>query len=138
MRLVRSFTAAIVLFFSMASIAFADPLVVNIDQNARLTLPSPARDVMVGNPNIADVAVIDGRNILILGRAYGTTSLMVTNAAGRVILNTQIVVAANDRGRVSLYRGPQVQTYACSQRCETAPVIGAAPAANNAAPGATP
>jgi Flp pilus assembly secretin CpaC len=137
MRLARSLITAIVLFFSMTSIAFADPLVVNIDQNARLTLPSAARDVMVGNPGIADVAVIDGRNILILGRAYGTTSLMVTNAAGRVILNTQIVVAANDRGRVSVYRGPQVQTYACASRCETAPLIGAAPMASSA-PAAAP
>jgi Flp pilus assembly secretin CpaC len=93
---------------------------VHIDQNARVTLPGTARDVMVGNPNIADVAILDAHNILVLGKAFGTTSLMVTDIRGRVILNTQVVVAAQDNGRVSLYRGPQVQTFACAQRCEQA------------------
>ena len=64
-------------------------------------------------------------NLLIQGKAFGTTSLMVTDARGRLILNTQIVVSANDQGRVSLYRGAAVQTYACAQRCEPAQAGGA-------------
>ena len=133
MRSHLTFAAAFAAFLAMASSALALPLVVHIDQNARVTLPGAARDVMIGNPSIADVAILDGHNILVLGKSYGTTSLMVTDAGGRVILNTQVVVSAQDEGRVSLYRGGAVQTFACAQRCEQA-----GPAGASGASGASP
>ncbi len=129
MRLIVSTIAAIAAFFTLASAALADPLAVQIDQSTRITLPSTARDVIVGNPSIADVSVLDARNILVLGRSYGITSLMVTDQRGRTILNTQVVVSANDVGRVSLFRGPEMQTYACAPRCERTAAPGAAGAA---------
>jgi Flp pilus assembly secretin CpaC len=127
--------AAIAASLALASAAIAQPaLVVHLDQNARVSLPGAARDVMIGNPAIADVAVLDGRNLLIQGKSFGATSLMVTDARGRIILNTQIIVAASDQGRVSLYRGAAVQTFACAQRCEPAAAGGSA--APTAAPAA--
>jgi Flp pilus assembly secretin CpaC len=138
MRSHLTFAAALAAFLALASSALALPLVVHIDQNARVTLPGTARDVMIGNPSIADVAILDGHNILVLGKSFGTTSLMVTDARGHVILNTQVVVAAQDEGRVSLYRGPSVQTFACAARCEQAGPAGSSGAAASAAPAATP
>lgn len=118
MRLISTLAAAVAAVLTLVSTAAAQPLAVHLDQSTRVTLPSAARDVVVGNPAIADVAVLDGHNILVLGKSYGVTSLMVTDVRGRTILNTQVVVSAADDGRVSFYRGPQVQTYACAQRCE--------------------
>jgi Flp pilus assembly secretin CpaC len=118
MRLISTALASIAAFFALASAALADPLAVQIDTSTRITLPTSARDVVVGNPAIADVTVLDGRNILVLGRSYGITSLMVTDQRGRTILNTQVVVSSNDVGRVSLIRGPELRTYACAPRCE--------------------
>ena len=135
MRLFSTLAAAVAVVMTLVTAAEAQPLSVHLDQSTRVTLPTAARDVVVGNAAIADVAMLDGRNILVLGKSYGVTSLMVTDVNGRTILNTQVVVSAADDGRVSFYRGGQVQTYACAQRCETiTPSAGgaAAPAASSA------
>jgi len=97
---------------------------VRIDQASRITLSAPARDVVIGNPSVADVTIIDGRNLLIMGKSYGVTNLVVLDARGRTILDRQIVVSASDEGRVSFYRGPDVYNYACSPRCERTPMPG--------------
>lgn len=104
--------------------AFAQSLPVRIDEAMRVSLPAPARDVVIGNPSVADVTVVDGRNLLIMGRGYGVTNLVVLDARGRTILDRQIVVSASDAGRVSFYRGADVYNYACSPRCERTPMPG--------------
>lgn len=104
--------------------ALAQGLPVRIDQASRVTLPAPARDVFIGNPSVADVTIIDGRNLLVLGKSYGVTNIVVLDARGRTILDRQIVVSASDDGRISFFRGPDVYNYACSPRCERTPMPG--------------
>lgn len=104
--------------------ALAQGMPVRIDQATRVTLSAPARDVMIGNPSIADVTIIDGRNLLVMGKSYGVTNLIVIDARGRTILDRQIVVSAADDGRISFFRGPDVYNYACSPRCERTPMPG--------------
>lgn len=102
----------------------AQGLPVRIDQASRVTLSAPARDVFIGNPAVADVTIIDGRNLLVLGKSYGVTNIVVLDARGRTILDRQIVVSASDDGRISFFRGPDVYNYACSPRCERTPMPG--------------
>jgi Flp pilus assembly secretin CpaC len=90
-------------------------------------LTAPARDVLVGNPAIADVTMLDTHNLAVVGKAYGATHLMVVDMAGRTIMDKQIIVAAPLEGQVSVYRGPRggqgetsQQTLACADRCEQA------------------
>ncbi len=104
--------------------AVAQGMPVRIDQATRVTLAAPARDVFIGNPAVADVTIIDGRNLLVLGKSYGVTNIVVLDARGRTILDRQIVVSAVDDGRVSFFRGPDVYNYACSPRCERTPMPG--------------
>jgi len=94
------------------------PLVVRMDQATRVLLGGPIRDVVIANPQIADVNVLDGRSIVVLGKAVGTTSLLVVDPAGRVLADRQVIVSASDEGRMSYYRGGgAVQDFACSPRC---------------------
>jgi hypothetical protein len=116
------FTAFLALALSGA--AWAQSLPVRIDQATRISLSAPARDVVIGNPSVADVTVIDGRNLLIMGRGYGVTNLVVLDARGRTILDRQIIVSASDEGRISFYRGLDVYNYACAPRCERTPMPG--------------
>lgn len=102
----------------------AQGLPVRIDQASHITLPAPARDVVIGNPSVADVTIIDGRNLLVLGKSYGVTNIVVLDARGQTILDRQIVVSASDEGRVSFFRGPDVYNYSCSPRCERTPMPG--------------
>jgi len=104
--------------------AAAQSLSVNIDQATRMTLGRPAHDIVVGNPMIADVTVLDSRHVLITGKAYGVTNLLVSDDGGRTIMSRQVVVSAPDVNRISLYRGPNVFNYACAPRCERTPMPG--------------
>ena len=77
--------------------------------------------MVVGNPAIADVTVVDAHTILLLGKGYGVTNLVIMDRTGRVIFNREIVVSAADAGRVSIWRGAASSNYACSPRCEREP-----------------
>lgn len=121
-RLLVLLTAAATL--AAGGLARAQGMPVRIDEATRVTLPAPARDVFIGNPSVADVTVVDGRNLLVMGKTYGVTNIVVLDARGRTILDRQIVVSASDNGRVSFYRGPDVYNYACSPRCERTPMPG--------------
>lgn len=121
-RLLVLLTAAATL--AAGGLARAQGMPVRIDEATRVTLPAPARDVFIGNPSVADVTVVDGRNLLVMGKTYGVTNIVVLDARGRTILDRQIVVSASDSGRVSFYRGPDVYNYACSPRCERTPMPG--------------
>lgn len=108
-------------FAALASASQAAPtLAVPIDQSARVALPAGTRDVMIGNPAIADVNVVDSRNAVVLGKGYGVTNLLVIDQLGRTVLERQIVVSAPSAGRVSVIRGPKVDDYACAEGCERA------------------
>lgn len=119
-RLLISLTAGLALLAS-SSQADAPTLPVPIHQSARLLLPAGARDVMIGNPKIADVNVIDGRSVVVLGKGYGVTNLLVIDALGRTVLERQVVVSGPGSGRVSVIRGGQVDSYACAGSCEKEP-----------------
>ena len=106
-------------------LASAAGLAVALDQSVRLTLGSPAQDVIVGNPDIADVSVADPRHLVITGKKFGVTNLIVVNAAGRTIFNSQLVVSTPVQGRVSVYEGPQVTNFACEPRCVQDATVGA-------------
>ena len=117
----RCLPLALILAILAPASALAETLTVNLDQAARLTLSRPAGDVMVGNAAIADVSVLDPHHLILTGKSFGVTNLMVIDQTGRVIFNRQVVVGANDANRVSLYRGPNMYTYACSHRCDRTP-----------------
>ena len=126
---------ALVLLFALAPMAArAASLAVSLDQAVRLTLRSPAQDVIVGNPAIADVTVADQRHLVIVGKSYGVTNLVVVDAAGRTIFNRQLIVGAASEGRVSVYRGPVATSYACSPTCEVSAASPSAPAAPTGPP----
>jgi Flp pilus assembly secretin CpaC len=102
----------------LASPALAQTLSVRADQAVRIALPAPAKDVAVGNPAIADVMVLDERNILVLGKGFGTTNVIALDRGGRLILDRVVVVSAADAGQVTVYKGTSASQYACAPRCE--------------------
>src|SRR5262245_40488796 len=83
--------------------AAAAGLCVSMDQATRVQMSRPAKDVVVGNPMIADVTVLDDHHILVLGKAYGVTNLMVTDRNGRTIMNEQLAISSPNENRVSVY-----------------------------------
>ena len=111
-------TALLMVLAATPAAAAAPTLTVPIDQSAALNLPRGTRDVLIGNPAIADVSVLDSGKAVILGKGYGVTNLVVIDQLGRTVLERQIVVSAPTTGRVSVIRGPRIDDYACAGSCE--------------------
>ncbi len=117
-RLLLALTAPLMVLTSAPTANAAPTLSVPIDQSAALNLPRGTRDVLIGNPAIADVSVLDSGKAVILGKGYGVTNLIVVDQLGRTVLERQIVVSAPTAGRVSVIRGARVDDYACAGGCE--------------------
>ncbi len=100
--------------------AAAKALVVPLNHAARLAISGTAASVVVGNPTIADVTVVDSHTVYVTGKGYGTTDIVVLDARGRALFGGDVTVAAPG-GSVSVYRGATKTSAACNPGCvETA------------------
>jgi hypothetical protein len=113
----RSLALASILALAPAAVMAAS-LGVPLNQSVLVSLPAPARNVFLGNPTVADVAMSDQRHVVVTGKAGGVTNLIVTDQRGRTIFDRQIVVGASAGDRVSLINGGTVISYACAPTCE--------------------
>lgn len=118
-RLIFGLAAAATILAGASQAAAAPTMTIPMDQSAPLNLPRGTRDVLIGNPDIADINVLDGGKAVILGKSYGVTNLVVVDQLGRTVMERQIVVSA-PAGRVSVIRGGRVDNYACAGGCERA------------------
>ena len=94
-----------------------DPLRVDIDQTARVQLRAPAGSVIVGNPQIADITVVDSHTLFVTGKGYGVTEIVAVDSIGRTVFQSRVVVSAGDSGQVRVWRGGQVTEMACGTTC---------------------
>jgi len=113
MKTTFSFCAAVLL----AGAAHATQLTVETGKAKALKLKTNADSVIIGNPNIADVAVHDDTLLFLTGKAYGTTNLMIFDNEGNTILSADVVVTANSTSWVSVNRAGTNFTYDCSPTC---------------------
>ena len=125
----RTLTAAfsVLLLACAAAPAAAAGLAVPLDGAVRRGLRGSAADVIVANPAVADVAIVDERTVVVLGKAHGTTSILVFDGARRILWDGAVTVTA-PAGRITVYRGGDAHQYACLSRCERSAAGGPAPA----------
>ena len=91
-------------------------LQVVIDFAKILTLEEAARTIVIGNSGILDATISDERNVVLTGKAAGTTNMIVLGANNREILNTSVSVVPG-RQVTTVYQGLQRQTYSCLTSC---------------------
>jgi len=70
-------------------------LVLSIGRGQQVNLASNVTDVVVADPTIADVEVKSGRQIYILGKGPGETTVYATDAAGRTVYQATVRVGSN-------------------------------------------
>lgn len=92
---------------------------VDLNQSRRVMLHGTAANVFVADPAVADVTMIDSHSVIVLGKGYGVTQVLVTDHSGHTLMDSVIAVVGSDAGRVTVYRGQAAQDYHCSSRCET-------------------
>jgi hypothetical protein len=104
-----------------------DDVYVLVDQAALLRIDRAAAEIVVGNPSIVDVSVQSGRVLILTGKSYGETNLIVLDADGKVVINRKLVVQDPRTGFVTVYRGTSRFTLDCAPNCTTPLVIGDEP-----------
>ncbi len=105
----------------------------------RISLSAPAGSVIVGNPEIADVDVVDSHTIYIMGKGFGSSAVTVTGRDGRALYDAEVVVTSAQKGGVTVYKGTKSSVMVCSNICvaEATGDSGNAPA-TSAPPALTP
>jgi len=98
--------------------AHAEALIVPLDHSTRLRVAGAASSVVVGNPSVADVTVVDSHTLFVSGRGYGVTDVVVLDGTGRTLFSTEVVVGVAHTGRVSVWRGPTRVDMACTPSCQ--------------------
>ncbi|MCG6114374.1 MAG: pilus assembly protein N-terminal domain-containing protein [Mesorhizobium sp.] len=91
-----------------------------MNQAKILRLSRPADTIIIGNPEIADASVQDSSTIVLTGRGFGVTNLVVIDTDGQPLLDEQVIVSRGTANSVRVYRRSDVQTLSCTPFCEGA------------------
>ncbi len=114
--------AAVVVSATVASAK--DPISVMIDRAKVMRISAPAATVVIGNPAIADASIQDRQTLVITGKVTGITNLVILDAKGELIADELLNVEKADRGTVTVQRGVNRYTYACTPNCDVTLVPG--------------
>jgi Flp pilus assembly secretin CpaC len=125
---VKYFAAVLALAIAAAPAAIADPFKITVDQTVALKIPGAANSVVVGNAAVADVAVHDASTLLVTGKAFGSTNLMVLDSAGRTIYSNQVQVGSQVDSDMTIVRAGATYTYSCVDKCRSTATVGDATA----------
>ncbi|ANH06285.1 MULTISPECIES: pilus assembly protein N-terminal domain-containing protein [Shinella] len=103
-----------------ASSALADePLMrVYMDHARVLKLDRPVSKVIIGNADVADATVADAQTIVLTGRNFGTTNLVLLDADGNAIVDERILVSIDEGNTVRVFRQTDRSVLSCTPNCE--------------------
>ncbi len=115
-----SLTAVALLAAAYVLPAQAGPgIEITMNQAKIVKLARDADTIVVGNPEIADASVQDASTIVLTGKGFGVTNLVVLDREGSPIIDEQLTVVRQSATTVRIYRRSQVQTMSCTPYCES-------------------
>jgi Flp pilus assembly secretin CpaC len=111
--------SALVIGLSMAAATAETGIQVVMNQAKIVKLARPADTIVIGNPAIADASVQDSSTVVLTGKGFGVTNLVIMGAEGAPIVDEQVYVTRQDSRSVRIYRRAEVQTLSCTPLCES-------------------
>jgi Flp pilus assembly secretin CpaC len=121
--ILRALSAAAL--FAIGATGFTGPaaadagIQVEMNQAKIVKLARPADTIVIGNPAIADAAVQDASTIVLTGKGFGVTNLVVLDGDGNPIVDEQVTVVRQAASSVRVYRRADIQTLSCTPYCES-------------------
>ena len=107
-----------------ATPAAAETIQVVVDRATVLRIARPADVIIIGNPAIADATIQDSQTLIITGRSFGTTNLIVLDAAGATVTDQVVTVGPQDENVVTIYRRASRETLSCTPECSPTLTVG--------------
>ncbi|MCA1300798.1 pilus assembly protein N-terminal domain-containing protein [Stappia indica] len=111
-------TLAMCISSSLPAIAQDGAVEVMTDRAKVFRIDAPADTVIVGNPAIADVTMYDRQTVVVTGKLYGTTNLVILDKKGEPIIDEVIRVSTSGNDVVTVMRNTSRTTYSCAPDCE--------------------
>lgn len=114
---------AITVFAALATASSAraaedDMMRVYMDHARVLKLDRPVSKVIIGNADVADATVADARTIVVTGRNFGTTNLVILDQDGNAIVDERILVSIDEGNTVRVYKQTSRTVLSCTPNCE--------------------
>jgi hypothetical protein len=106
---------AAALLAATATAAHAATFEVLVDHSARLPVTGAA-SVIVSNPKVADVTVVDTRTVYVSGHAAGSTNIVVLDRLGRPVFSSDIAVV-RPGSPVAVFHGLKRTDFTCGENC---------------------
>lgn len=100
------------------------PINVNVNMARILRINAAAATVIVGNPGIADVTIQDPKTLILTGKSFGQTNLIVLDSAGNPIADTMVEVVQMQAGVLTVYQGQARTSLACAPNCQAVVMMG--------------
>ena len=110
--------AALAVMTSLPAGASEDYIRVFMDHARILKLDRAVSKVIIGNANVADVAVSDPQTIVLTGKSYGTTNLVILDQAGDAIVDERILVSVDEANTLRVFKQTARSVYSCTPACE--------------------
>jgi Flp pilus assembly secretin CpaC len=119
-RLLATAFASLTLVTSLSTAASAAEEMLNVYMNhARvLKLDRAVSKVIIGNSEVADATVADAKTIVLTGRSFGTTNLVVLDIDGNAIIDERILVSIDEGNTVRVFRQTIRSVLSCTPNCE--------------------
>jgi len=102
----------------------SNAVLVTVDSAKVFKISRPANTVIIGNPSIVDATIQDQKTLVLTGRSFGVTNLIILDADGNAIIDQPVVVRGHETNTVRIYRQGSRATMACAPVCEPTLTIG--------------
>jgi Flp pilus assembly secretin CpaC len=113
-----AFACVLALVAGQAAKAEDEMMRVFLNHAKVLKLDRPVSKVIVGNAKVADATVADSRTIVLTGKAFGTTNLVLLDAEGNALLDERILVSIDEGNTVRMFRQTERTVLSCTPSCE--------------------
>lgn len=115
--------ALLISAMAMSAVA-GEPISVKVNMARILRISSPAATVIIGNPGVADVTIQDPQTLVLTGKSYGQTNLIVLDDIGNPIADTLVEVVQAQTDLVTVYMGAARTTLSCAPVCQPTIMLG--------------
>jgi Flp pilus assembly secretin CpaC len=124
----RSFATALLVALLLSPVGAqagtTEPISVKVNMARILRISAPAATVIIGNPIVADVTIQDPQTLVLTGKSYGETNLIVLDSMGNPIADTTISVIQGEGDLLTVYMGTARTTLSCKPVCQPTITLG--------------
>ena len=95
--------------------ALAEGIAVTMNQAKIVKLSRPADTIVMR----VHASVQDASTVVLTGRGFGVTNLVILDETGAPIIDEQVTVSRSTAATLRIYRRASVQTLSCTPYCES-------------------